>query len=230
MGFSRQEYWQGQPFPFPENFPNPGIKPRSPTLQAGSLASKSSGKLFLSSVLREKLKLNNLEGMGARRNSECKGTAHTALHVLRSKSQIRVAPETTKDEIPGGGQLYVVGTQGRGESQDMCMCVCVSHSVMSNYLRPHGLQPAMPFCPQNFPNKNTGVGFHFLLQGIFPTQGLNSCLLHCSQILYHLSYQGSPGDKIQQVIISMMVAEALEEGEYIKTLFPDENPIGSSAG
>ena len=38
-----------------------------------------------------------------------------------------------------------------------------------------------------FPGKNTGAGFHFLLQGIFPTQGSNTCLLcllHCRQILY----------------------------------------------
>ena len=41
------------------------------------------------------------------------------------------------------------------------------------------------------PGKNTGVGCHFLLQGIFPTQGSNPGLLHCRQTLYHLSYQGS---------------------------------------
>jgi len=35
------------------------------------------------------------------------------------------------------------------------------------------------------------VGFHLLLQGIFPTQGSNPGLLHCRQILYHLSYEGS---------------------------------------
>ena len=40
--------------------------------------------------------------------------------------------------------------------------------------------------------KNTGVSSHFLLQGIFLTQGLNPGLLHCRQILYHLSHQGSP--------------------------------------
>ena len=32
MGFSRQEYWSGLPFPFPEDLPDPGIKPGSPTL------------------------------------------------------------------------------------------------------------------------------------------------------------------------------------------------------
>ena len=42
------------------------------------------------------------------------------------------------------------------------------------------------------PRQNTGVGCHALLQGIFPTQGLNPGLFHCRQILYCLSHQGSP--------------------------------------
>ena len=42
------------------------------------------------------------------------------------------------------------------------------------------------------PGKNIGLGFHDLLQGIFPTLGSNSGLLHCRWILYHLSHQGSP--------------------------------------
>ena len=44
----------------------------------------------------------------------------------------------------------------------------------------------------NSPGQNTGVGCHSLLQGIFPAQGLNKGLLHCRQILYCLSNQGSP--------------------------------------
>ena len=47
-------------------------------------------------------------------------------------------------------------------------------------------------CPWNSPDKNTGVGNHFLLPGIFPTQGQNWGLLHSRQILYWLSHQGSP--------------------------------------
>ena len=42
------------------------------------------------------------------------------------------------------------------------------------------------------PGKNTGVGCHTLLQGMPPTWGSNPGLLHCRQILYHLSLQGSP--------------------------------------
>ena len=46
-------------------------------------------------------------------------------------------------------------------------------------------------CPWDFPGKNTELGCHFLPQGAFPTQGLNPGLLHCRQILDHLSDQGS---------------------------------------
>ena len=42
------------------------------------------------------------------------------------------------------------------------------------------------------PGKNTRVGYHALLQGIFPAQGLNPGLSYDRQILYHLSHQGSP--------------------------------------
>ena len=44
MGFPRQ-YWSGLPFPSPGDLPNPGIEPRSPTLQADSLLSEPPGKL-----------------------------------------------------------------------------------------------------------------------------------------------------------------------------------------
>ena len=84
-GFSRQEYWSGLPCPPPEDLPNPGIKPRSPTLQVDSLLSEPPGK-----------------------------------------------PKETE-----------------------------MHSLA-------------------------------LLQGIFSTQKLNWGLLHCKQILYQLSYEGSP--------------------------------------
>ena len=46
-------------------------------------------------------------------------------------------------------------------------------------------------CPWNSSGKNTRVGCHFLLQGIFPTQGSNPGLLYCRQTHYHLSYLGS---------------------------------------
>ena len=63
----------------------------------------------------------------------------------------------------------------------------VSPSVVSNSGTPRGCL----LCPWNSLSKNSGVGCHALLQGIFPTQGLSLHLLHCKQILYHLSHQGS---------------------------------------
>ena len=45
------------------------------------------------------------------------------------------------------------------------------------------------------------MGFHFLLQGIFPTQGLNPGLPHCRQTLYCLSYQGSPQNLVKGILI-----------------------------
>ena len=44
MGFSRQEYWSGLPFPSPGDLPNPGIEPGSPALQADALLSEPLGK------------------------------------------------------------------------------------------------------------------------------------------------------------------------------------------
>ena len=44
MGFSRQEYWSGLPFPSPGDLPNPGIEPESPALEADALISEPSGK------------------------------------------------------------------------------------------------------------------------------------------------------------------------------------------
>ena len=44
MGFSKQEYWSGLPFPSPEDLPNLGIEPGSPALQADSLPSEPPGK------------------------------------------------------------------------------------------------------------------------------------------------------------------------------------------
>ena len=62
---------------------------------------------------------------------------------------------------------------------------------MSNSLLPHGPHQA-PLCPWNFPDRNTGVGCHFLLQGIFPTQGSNLWLLHWQADSLPLSHLGRP--------------------------------------
>ena len=57
-------------------------------------------------------------------------------------------------------------------------CVLGCLSSLLTLQRSHGLKPARLLCPWDFPGKNTGVGCRAPLQGIFPTQGSNPCLLH----------------------------------------------------
>ena len=63
---------------------------------------------------------------------------------------------------------------------------------MSDSVRPHRRQPTRLPCPWDSPGKNTGVGCHALLQGIFPTQGLSLGLPHCKQILHQLANHANP--------------------------------------
>ena len=62
---------------------------------------------------------------------------------------------------------------------------CLVTSVVSDSMRSYGLQPSRLLCPWDYLDDNTRVGCHVLLQGIFPTQGSNTGLLHCRQILHH---------------------------------------------
>ena len=76
-----------------------------------------------------------------------------------------------------------------------------------------------------FPGKNTGVGCHFLLQGIFPTQGLNLCLPHCREMLYHQSHQGSPWKKKLWQICSVLCLVTQSSLSFCDLV--DCNPPGS---
>ena len=85
----------------------------------------------------------------------------------------------------------------------LCMCVCMYTCIICICLV---IQSCLTLCDPldcsllgssvhgDSPGKNTGVGCHALLQGVFLTQGSNLGLLHCRQrrILYHLSHQGKP--------------------------------------
>ena len=77
---------------------------------------------------------------------------------------------------PGSGTVSVHG-----------VCSVVAHSVW-----PHGLQPAWLLRPWDSPGKDTGVGCHALLQGIFPTQGLNPGLRHWQVGSLPLAPPGKP--------------------------------------
>ena len=78
--------------------------------------------------------------------------------------------------------------------------------------------PERLLCPCDSQGKNTGVGCHFFFQGIFLTQGLNPGFLHCRQILYQLSCEGSP-------IMNKPVTDT-----EIKTLIKKNLPKNKSSG
>ena len=79
---------------------------------------------------------------------------------------------------------------------------------MSSSLLPRGL-----YSPWNSPGQNTGVGSLSLLQGIFPTQGLNPGLPHGRQILYQLSHKGSPKLPLSHVKAAIHSTEDTERKE-----------------
>ena len=70
-------------------------------------------------------------------------------------------------------------------------CCCDLVSKLLYYFTTLWTVACRLLCPWDFPGKNTGVDCHFLLQGIFMTQGSNASLLHCRQLLYQLCHQGS---------------------------------------
>ena len=90
-----------------------------------------------------------------------------------------------------GGKLY-------GFMTVCCVSECKAALVVSDSWQPGGLQPARLLCPWDSPGKSTGVGCHALLQGIFPSQGLNRWLLCLLWLLrwqaesLPLSHLGSP--------------------------------------
>ena len=73
-----------------------------------------------------------------------------------------------------------------------CAVLCLVAQLCLTLCNPIGCSLPGSSVHEDFPGKNTGVDCHAPLQGIFPTQGSNPGLLHCRQILYHLSHQGSP--------------------------------------
>ena len=78
-------------------------------------------------------------------------------------------------------------------------CV-LSHSVISDSLQLYGLQPTRLLCPWDSPGKNTEVGCHTLLQGIFPTQGSNPPLLRLLHWLMGSLPPVPPGKPIYGIV------------------------------
>ena len=106
------------------------------------------------------------------------------------------------------------------------LLVVVIWSVVSDSFRPHELQPTRFLCPWDFPGKNTVMDRHSLLQGIFPTQGSNLCILHwqADSLL-----SKPPGKPIETFILLGNNETSLLLTLYVLSLsFPNALPSASS--
>ena len=91
-----------------------------------------------------------------------------------------------------GGPENPLGAMGNPRTPCFCsLLLLFSQSVMFCSLATLWTVARL-LCPGSSPGKHIGVGYHFLLQEIFPTQGWKPGLPHCRQILYQLSHKGSP--------------------------------------
>ena len=109
--------------------------------------------------------------------------------ILGSPPARRILNHCTAREV----QVCLLGLWSQGQLISHCIFPSwkgYSLSHVQLFVTPWTVASRL-LCPCNFPDENTGVGCHSLLQGIFLTQKLNPGPLHCRQILYHLSHKGS---------------------------------------
>ena len=104
------------------------------------------------------------------------------------------------------------------KSERPCVVLCLVAQLCPTLCDPINCSPPGSSVHGNSPGKNTGVGCHALLQGIFPTQGSNVGLLHCRQILYQLSYQGSLRDALlTSKVFDILITTAIWFLWYLST-------------
>ena len=151
----------------------------------------------------------------------CKGN-QPSIFIGRTDAKIEAPifwpPDAKSQHIGKDGDAGKDWGQGEGDdrgwdawmaSPTQCTCCCCCSAAQScPTLCDPMTSPSGSSVHGNSPGKNTGMGCHALLQGIFLTQGLNPGLPHCRQILYHLSHQGhefnqTPGNSEEQGKLSM---------------------------
>ena len=202
MEFSRQEYWNGLPFPSPGDLSDPGLEPASPALAGSFFTTEPPMKppcLKLGNELskerhaltKQKTLLESgvwAESSWVREPENCSATdwltvsgfmvmglvsgqSSCLAHVWPDSGSFLLAHASlSQDGFQHEGFWKVGRTYGLLSPSSFCE----SPSVMSDSLQPHGLS----YSPWNSPGWNTRVGSPSLLQGIFPTQGLNPGLPH----------------------------------------------------
>ena len=207
MGFPRQEYWSELPFPSPGNLPDPGIEPQSPGLQADSLPSEP--PCFWQML---ELELGNRKGRKITWRCWCVGfwvlSDHCHMDLIRefifslslnhlvlnrSFSVRFFCLQDLNFQLEwknSSGELLLIWKFEICQLQETHTIDWHFSFLFTSY-RMDLTIIIFVLCPWDSPGKNTGMGCNFLLQEIFPTQELNLGLLHCRQILNHLSHQGS---------------------------------------
>ena len=105
-------------------------------------------------------------------------------------NKLQISVKKTIYNLDYGKELYILYLRRpltKKITHTLTIGVCKSLSHVQLYTTPWTASRLL--CHWGFPGKNTGMGCHFLLQGIFLTQGSNPGLPHCRQILYHLRHQ-----------------------------------------
>ena len=95
----------------------------------------------------------------------------------------------------------------------VCMCVCVYELLSGLFTTPYPINCSLWYTSVhdlNSPGKNTGIGCHSFLQGIFPTQGSNPGLSCCRQILSHLNNQRSPFGHVCECVSHSLMSYSLQ--------------------
>ena len=174
-----------------------------------SCISKSFSLLFSTNESRSSVfqPLKHLMGHNPSRMTYTQFTAKSAMRMEPQSGGSLTALDRESPHLP----VSMIGPGALKVKSEEVRC-----SVLSGSSRPYGLQPAWLLCPWTSSGKNTGVGSHSFLQGIFPTQGLNPGFLHCRQTPYHLSHQGSPCNKQLSNACTFMKSEILASNHIDK--------------
>ena len=132
MGFSRQEYWSGLPFPSPGDLPDPGIEPRSPALQADALTSEPPGKPHTHLGMLIKLS-SNCPAQETDSQSHLLLTCYSSFSVQSSSSHARFMPVWSGASLPQWEDYFMIQA---GE-------VFFSSLLALMILAPYSLSPAL---------------------------------------------------------------------------------------
>ena len=156
MGFSRQEYWSGLPFPSSGDLLDPGFKPASPALAGRFFTTDHQGSHV------QRLSYGSPKAPLPLTDLLLSHFSHVWLCATPQMATHQAPPSLGFSRQEHWSGLPFPSPMHESEKWKW------SHSVVSNSSQPHGLQPTRLLHPWDFPGKSTGVGCHCLLQLLGP--------------------------------------------------------------